>query len=707
MNAVLSVVIPTRGKADRLALTLACLRTQTVAAEVVVVDDAGGDPSTAAVVAGSGLPARLVPGRGTGRAAARNTGAAAATGPTLLFLDDDILTGPGFLAAHVQAGDATPIGPSTVDRVVHGVLEELPLARRLVQERPGAPHEAVAGGQFGRTFANALERMVREMAEGTTPPVAPWLACVGGNVSMPRGLWERSGGFDESFGTVWGCEDLEFGYRLAASGAAMCVATGAAGIHLTHVRPGRWDEHVVNLTRFLALHPDPAVAALPGLLSANGSPRRYLDLLTRQPAPDDAGHPGKGHRSGTGVQHRSKGDVMTLAIDGGTPVRDRPFPTWPQYDDTERDGLLRALEQGPWWRVGGSEVTTFEQEFAAFHGAPAGLAVGNGTQALELALEIYGVGPGDEVIVPAFTFISTSNAVQRLGAVPVPVDVDPVTYCLDPAALEAARTARTRMVIPVHMAGQVADVDAIDAWAAGHGIVVVQDAAHAHGAVWRGRRIGELGSVACFSFQNGKLMTAGEGGAVLFADAAMYPDAFARHSCGRPIGDTRYEHLTPSSNFRMPEFSGAVLRAQLTRLAGQNQHRESRWKVMSAELDEIPGVQSQGRDPRCELNPHYMAMFTIDPAARPGVARDEVVRALNAEGVPAFVNYPPVYRTRAFQNGPTGNLPSPEALAEQCPRTEFLADHGVWLHHKTLLGGEAEVADVRDAVRKVLDGLRP
>ena len=318
MTVVLSVVVPTRGKADRLALTLDCLRAQTgdrhggrvggrergqdrsgrrgagsgvEVVEVVVVDDDGADAPTAAAVAGSaagGLPVRLVPGSGAGRAAARNTGAAVATGTTLLFLDDDILTGPGFLAAHLRLGDATPIGPtpSTSDRVVHGPLRELPLARRLVLERPVAPFDAVATGRFGRTVENALERMVRQMAEGTTPPVAPWLACVGGNVSMPRTLWQRGGGFDETFGTVWGCEDLEFGYRLAGAGAAMCVASGAVGTHLTHVRPGRWAEHEINLTWFLALHDDPAVAALPGLLSAGGSPRRYLDLLDQQPVYD-------------------------------------------------------------------------------------------------------------------------------------------------------------------------------------------------------------------------------------------------------------------------------------------------------------------------------------------------------------------------------------------------------------------------------------
>ncbi|MGA8116459.1 MAG: DegT/DnrJ/EryC1/StrS family aminotransferase [Actinocatenispora sp.] len=396
---------------------------------------------------------------------------------------------------------------------------------------------------------------------------------------------------------------------------------------------------------------------------------------------------------------------MKLALDGGTPLRQSPYPPWPQYDDTEREALGRALDQGQWWRVGGSEVTSFEAEFGAYHGGTA-LAVTNGTHALELALEIIGLEPGDEVIVPAFTFISTSMAVQRLGGVPVPVDVDRETYCLDPTLLEAARTPRTRAVMPVHMAGHVVDMDAVGAWADGHGITLIQDAAHAPGAVWQGKRIGDFGTLACFSFQNGKLMTAGEGGALLLPDPDGFEEAFTRHSCGRPPRDTVYVHRTASSNFRMSEFSGAVLRAQLGRLESHTLRREAQWKVLSAALGQIPGVWPQGRDPRSELNPYYMAMFTIDPDAYPGVSRDLVVQALVAEGVPAFVNYPPVYRTDAFWSRRAGGGDDVTAMAERCPASEAIGARGVWLHHRVLLGDDADCADTAEALVKVLTGLQ-
>ncbi|MFD7132968.1 DegT/DnrJ/EryC1/StrS family aminotransferase [Streptomyces sp. NPDC059894] len=392
---------------------------------------------------------------------------------------------------------------------------------------------------------------------------------------------------------------------------------------------------------------------------------------------------------------------MVLALDGGTPVRRHDFPAWPYHDDAEREALVRAVDQGQWWRVGGSEVTSFEAEFGAYHGGTA-LAVTNGTHALELGLELLGLEPGDEVIVPAFTFISTSIAVQRAGGVPVPVDVDPETYCLDPAALEAARTERTRVVIPVHMAGHIADMDAIGAWADRHGVVVFQDAAHAHGAVRSGRRVGDFGTLAAFSFQNGKLMTAGEGGALLLPSADRFDEAFARHSCGRPIGDTRYEHRSPSSNYRMTEFAGAVLRVQLGRLAEQNERRESRWKTLSAALREIPGVLPQGRDPRCDLNPHYMAMAALDPEVHADVDRDHLVRALVAEGIPAFVDYPPVYRTEAHAALIGNGLPGVAELAERNPVSEHLGARGFWLHHRVLLGTDADCADVAEALAKVL-----
>lgn len=377
------------------------------------------------------------------------------------------------------------------------------------------------------------------------------------------------------------------------------------------------------------------------------------------------------------------------------------FPAWPQFDDTERAGLTRALEQGQWWRMGGTEVSSFEEEFARHHGARRALAVTNGTHALQLGLEVLGLQPGDEVLVPAFTFISSSLAVQLSGGVPVPVDVTPDTYCISPEATAAAITPRTRVIMPVHMAGQVADMDAIAKVAADAGVRVLQDAAHAHGARWRGRRMGELNTIAAFSFQNGKLMTAGEGGAVLFDDDARYEQAFVRHSCGRPPADRHYLHRTSGSNFRMGEFAASVLRAQLGRLEQQISVREQRWVLLRRLLAAIPGVEPQGVDERCDRNPHYMAMFRVPGHTE--ARRNALVDRLVAAGVPAFVAFRAVYRTEGFWKAATPQLSEGE-LAERCPNSEAISRDCVWLHHRVLLGTEEQMHAVAEMVATAIEG---
>lgn len=387
-----------------------------------------------------------------------------------------------------------------------------------------------------------------------------------------------------------------------------------------------------------------------------------------------------------------------LAMNGGPKVRTAPFPDWPQFDDSERAAVVRALDQGSWWRHGGKEVDFFEREFAEFHDAPAALAVTNGSHALELALEVIGLRPGDEVIVPAYTFIATSTAVQRRGGIPVPVDVDPVTFCLDPAGLEAVATERTRAVIPVHIGGHIADMDAITAWADPRGITVIQDAAQAHGARWRGRGLGELGSMATFSFQETKVVTAGEGGALLLPTEESYEDARTRHNCGRARD---LSLRTASSNFRMSELTGALLRAQLGRLAAQTEQRERQHEKLAAALSGIPGVIPQGRDERCTVNPHYMTMFVLDPGELGGLDRDTVAHALLAEGIPAFGGNPAIHRTAAFWTARTGDE-SVEDLARRCPNAERLGHRGLMIPHQVLLGGDQEIDDVVEGVAKVL-----
>jgi len=398
-----------------------------------------------------------------------------------------------------------------------------------------------------------------------------------------------------------------------------------------------------------------------------------------------------------------------LAVNGGAPVRTRPFPRWPHHDDVERRGLLRALERGAWGgRIsrGEGEAAAFEAEFAEMHEAPSALTVTNGTHALQLALELEGVGPGDEVLVPALTPIPTSNAVRQRGAVPIPVDVDPRTYCLDPDRLEAARTDRCAAVIVVHLGGHVADMGRIVSWAAGSGVAVIQDAAHAHGARWQERGIGTFGTIATFSFMQSKVMTAGEGGAVLLPDDAGFEQAFARHCLGRMPSGIPAGFQTASSNYRISEFAAAVLRAQLARLPEHNRHRERRWGQLVELLAQIPGVTPQGRDPRCTMHPHYLAPVTLDPRTHGELSRKLVVTALQAEGIPAYPMFPPIYRLPAFWDAPGHrSAPSEEELPAACVNSEHIGGRGFFLRHEVLLGDERDIRDVADAVEKVIGAL--
>lgn len=396
-----------------------------------------------------------------------------------------------------------------------------------------------------------------------------------------------------------------------------------------------------------------------------------------------------------------------LAINGGRPAKSKPFPEWPAYDDRELAAVTRVIESRQWWRIAGQEVTEFEREFAEYQRARYALAVTNGTQAIEMALAALDIGRGDEVIVPAFTFVSTATAVFNANAVPIPVDIDPDTYCMDPAAIEAAVGPRTKAVIPVHMAGHPADMDAVLDVARRHNLRVVEDAAHAQGAEWQGRRLGALDAGGIFSFQAGKLMTAGEGGLILSDDQEFIEKCFLFGNCGRPRTDRTYQHALLGSNCRISELQGAVLRAQLERLDAQIELREANAPKLDSLLDDLEGVVPQGTDERVTRHPHYMYMFRYDPEAFGGLPRARFVDMLIAEGVPAFVGYPaihrlPVFRDRAF--GPRWRADDPllpDYDRVSCPVAEDIGDHVVWLHHRVLLGDEEDLNEIAEAVGKI------
>lgn len=399
-----------------------------------------------------------------------------------------------------------------------------------------------------------------------------------------------------------------------------------------------------------------------------------------------------------------------LAIQGGPQACPAgTLPQWPVFDEREEQGLLRTLRSRLWWRVPGHEVDAFEGAFAKFLEVPKVLGVSNGTQAIELALACLDIGFGDEVIVPAYTFASTVTAVLQRGATPVLVDVDLDTYCVTPEAMERAVTKRTRALLPVHLAGQSCDMEGIQDIARRHGLRVIADAAHAHGARFRDQSVARLCDVAIYSFQSGKLMTAGEGGAVAFNDPVLSERAFVKHSCGRPRSDRKYQHVELGTNMRMTEFQGAVLQVQLERLKQHLSLREQSAGRLDVALSEIPGLHLQRREPGVSLHSHYMYMVRVDPQVT-GLTRDQWVDQLVAEGVPAFYGYPSLAEFSMFDRALWPGAP-PEALTVPGVREglhRFSLEHAselgrdaLWLHHAVLLGDASAQQSVANAFQKV------
>jgi len=400
--------------------------------------------------------------------------------------------------------------------------------------------------------------------------------------------------------------------------------------------------------------------------------------------------------------------MAELALNGGKKSKRKAFPLWPQYDDAERKALQEVLDSRVWWRTPGTRTLAFEQAFAKFHGAKHGIAVTNGTAALEVTMSGIGIGPGDEVIVPDYTFVATPSAVLYAGALPVTVDVCSDTWCIDSKLAEAAITPRTKAIIAVHMGGHPADLDALGDLAKRRGIALIEDSSHAHATEWKGKRIGSHGTAGTFSFQASKLMTAGEGGIIISNDDAFEKQARSVHDCGRMPGEWFYSHFTNGSNYRLSEWQGAVLGVQLTRLDAQTQRRHQNARVLDKLLAQIPGLTPQKLDSRCTRNGHYAYIFHINSKEFAGASTEKLIRAMNAEGIPDQASYPPIHALDVFQNGEYrkrlcgAQATEPHAfLKASYPNTHRAAFETIWIPQPALLGDEEDMQEIAGAWRKI------
>jgi dTDP-4-amino-4,6-dideoxygalactose transaminase len=395
------------------------------------------------------------------------------------------------------------------------------------------------------------------------------------------------------------------------------------------------------------------------------------------------------------------------AILGGTAVRaGKTWPAWPQWDDDEQRGLSAVLESGAWSSARGEQASSWAAEFAAFQGARFGLPLTNGTHTMEAALAACDVGEGDEVIVPAITFVATASVVLAVNATPVIVDVDPDSLCIDAAAVEAAITERTRAVIPVHIAGATGDLDALVELCTRHGLVLIEDCAHAPGTRWRGRGVGSFGSFGSFSFEAHKLITAGEGGALTTNDETLRARAWSYLNCGRVEGEHWYHHASYGSNLRMTEWQGAVLRAQLRRYPEHHRVREERAALLDAELAKVPGLRPQARDPRLDSRAYYAYVFHYDAAAFAGMPLSGLEAALAAEGIEFGGSYPCLHNLQLFRAGNFGprlrdSAPRIAYSELSLPRAEHAAANTIWLSHQMLLADPEEVLDIARGLSRI------
>jgi perosamine synthetase len=417
--------------------------------------------------------------------------------------------------------------------------------------------------------------------------------------------------------------------------------------------------------------------------------------------------------SGTAPPVAAAGLDQPAAL-GGPPARRQAFPKWPVFDEREETALRDVLHSGQWFRGSGRKVAEFEQAYARLLGARHCVATANGTSALYASLSALDVGPGDEVVLPPYTFIATLNVVLLNYALPVFVDSDRETFEIDARKVEAVLTDRTAAILPVHLGGNPADLDLILAVARRRRIPVVEDACQAWLAEWRGRKVGTLGTTGCFSFQASKNLNAGEGGAVLTDDDELAERIFAFHNNNRARRVTGYNFSyrgTRGANLRLTEWQGSVLLAQMTRLERQSRTREANAQYLNAALRQIPGIYPAKMYPGCTRNAYHLYMFRFDPAAfGGGLTRAKFLKALAAEGVPCSSGYTPLNKesfvkaavtSKAYRRIYPAKLLNEWEERNRCPANDRLCDEAVWFTHPMLLGPRQDMDDIVHAIRKI------
>lgn len=406
-----------------------------------------------------------------------------------------------------------------------------------------------------------------------------------------------------------------------------------------------------------------------------------------------------------------------LAITGGEALRKTPLTRWPIATKAEADALEQALHSTLWGGqpFPGKFSVAFAEKFARMHTVKYAQCVNTGTVAIQAALKAIGIKPGDEVIVPAYTWEGTVGPVLLVNAVPIFVDVDPETYCLDARLVEKAITSKTRAILPVHLGMRFADMDEILRVAAKHKLKVIEDCAHAHGGTWRGKGAGSMGDLGAFSFQTSKLITSGEGGVVITNNLEYMELVQSYINAGRASLTDQYKKRIIGFNYRLGEFQAAVLSAQIDQMSVQSAIREKNMQHFESRLRNTPGIGLLKADPRISRLAPYGYVIKYFAAQAKDISRAAFVAGLQLEGIHCDgLFYEPVYKSSLFPVDPT-DFPALSWGREKpldlrsmfsCPEAERAAyQEAVWFPHQHFLGNTADIDDIANAILKVLENI--
>ncbi|GAB3009577.1 3-amino-5-hydroxybenzoate synthase [Cyclobacterium sediminis] len=400
------------------------------------------------------------------------------------------------------------------------------------------------------------------------------------------------------------------------------------------------------------------------------------------------------------------------ALLGGPKAHPTSFPSWPIVEKSDENALLEALQSKKWGRLNGQAVASFEEAYKNLSGAKHCLAVSSGTSALYTAMGALDIGPGDDVIIPVYTFVATYNVVVLNYALPRFVDTDIESFQIEANQIEQAISPQTKVIMPVHIGGSPADLDTILELGKKHDIPIVEDACQAPMAEWRGEKVGTLGLAGAISFQSSKNLTSGEGGALLTNDKEFAESCYDFHNQGRYTFDPNEPYSpTRGTNLRMTEFQGGLLLAQMKRFPQQVNHRWDNAAFLTSLLKEIPGIRPAKLYEGVTKSAYHLYMFRYDKREFQGMDRSKFLEALRAEGIPCSGGYGMLnkekYVTDLAKNKHYLKIYGEKTMKDwleqnHCPQNDQLCKEAVWFSQSMLLGTRKDMEQIAQAIQKIM-----